>query len=131
MAINSRVDYRHVIASLAKKPQAFRYSLLRDDLLPNDDYQTIWQYVDHHLESKKACKYIVSVLSLAASDDCESALGRFICQGIAKQQLPSLTDCRQHFSHIPQQYPVTQTQQQRLCDYDEVIDCQSQGVNHG
>ena len=38
------VDYRHVVHSLVKKPQAFRYSQLRDDLLPSDDYQRIWQY---------------------------------------------------------------------------------------
>ena len=28
------VDYRHVIGSLERKPQAFRYSQIRDDLLP-------------------------------------------------------------------------------------------------
>jgi len=123
-----RVDYRHVIDSLAKKPQAFRYSLLRDDLLPSADYQTIWQYVDTHLESKKACKYIVSVLSLAASEDCESELGRYICQGITKQQLPSLDHCREHFSHVPAQYPVTQPYQQSLADYDDCIGCSSQAV---
>lgn len=128
---NRRVDYRHVIDSLAKKPQAFRYSLLRDDLLPGADYQAIWQHVDHHLESKKACKYIVSVLSLAASENCESELGRFICQGIAKQQLPSLTSCREHFSHLPNQYPVTHTPQQSINGYDDFIDCQAQEVNHG
>lgn len=90
-------------------------------------------YVDHHLESKKACKYIVNVLSLAASEDCESALvlGRFICQRIAKQQLPDLTSCREHFSHAPDQYPVTQTPQQSLNDYDDFITCQAQEMTHG
>lgn len=126
-----RVDYRHVIDSLAKKPQAFRYSLLRDDLLPSADYLAIWQYVDHHLESKKACKYIVSLLSLAANEDCEPELGRFICQGIAKQQLPSLTHCREHFSHTPNHYPVTQSQQHDLQSYDDCISCNVQEVNHG
>ena len=120
-----------MIDSLAKKPQAFRYSLLREDLLPGTDYQTIWQYVDHHLDSKKACKYIVSVLSLAASEACESELGRFICQGIAKHQLPSLARCREHFSHTPDQYPVMHTQQQSLDGYDEIISCQTLEVNHG
>jgi len=126
-----RVDYRHVIDSLAKKPQAFRYSQLRDDLLPSADYQTIWHYVDHHLESKKACKYIVSILHLAAKEECESALGRFICQGIAKQQLPSLDSCRERFSHLPNQYPVTQTQQHGLKDYDACIVSAAQEVSHG
>lgn len=41
-----QVDYRHVIHSLAKNPQAFRYSQLRDDLLPDSNYHAIWQTVD-------------------------------------------------------------------------------------
>lgn len=123
-----QVDYRHVIHSLVKKPQAFRYSQLRDDLLPSADYQTIWAYVNHHQESKFACKYIVSLLHLAASHDCESALGRFVCQGIAKQQLPSLSQCREHFAHSPDHYPVTQTQQHALSGYDV---CISKEVSNG
>ena len=125
------VDYRHVIDSLAKKPQAFRYSQLRDDLLPGADYQTIWQYVDRHLESKQACKYIVSTLLLAKKEDCETALGRFICQGITRQQLPSLDRCRQHFSHVPDQYPITQTRQHGLKDYDACISSNPQENHHG
>jgi len=34
-------DYRHVIRVLAAKPQAFRYSQLRDDLLPSDTYKQL------------------------------------------------------------------------------------------
>jgi len=81
----------------------------------------LWLSLTDNIESKKACKYIVSVLFLAASEDCESALGRFICQGIAQQQLPSLARCREHFSHVPDQYPVTQTLQNNLNDYDDII----------
>src|SRR5699024_7924094 len=36
------VDYRHVIEALVKKPRAFRYSQIRDELLPNPDYAMIW-----------------------------------------------------------------------------------------
>lgn len=35
-----QVDYRHLIGSLKKKPQAFRYSQIRDDLLPNGAWGT-------------------------------------------------------------------------------------------
>lgn len=128
---NRQVDYRHVIHSLAKKPQAFRSSQLRDDLLPNADYQGIWQYVDRHLESKKACKYIVSLLHLAASENCEAALGRYVCQGIAKNELPSLDNCREHFAHSPDHYPLTQAKQHCLHDYDSCISSRTQEVSHG
>ena len=126
-----QVDYRHVIHSLAKKPQAFRYSQLRDDLLPNADYQSIWQYVDRHLDSKKACKYIVSLLHLAASENCEAALGRYVCQGIASNRLPSLDHCREHFAHSPAHYPVTQAKQHCLQDYDACISFNAKEARHG
>lgn len=32
------VDYKHVIHSLAKKPNAFKYSQLREDLIPEGDF---------------------------------------------------------------------------------------------
>jgi hypothetical protein len=37
------VDYRHVIHSLAKKPNAFKCSLIRDDLIPLGDFTLLWQ----------------------------------------------------------------------------------------
>jgi len=60
-----QVDYRHIIKSLERKPQAFRYSQLRDDILPTADYKTIWAWLDTHLEPRKACKMIVGILALA------------------------------------------------------------------
>jgi len=68
------VDYRHVIKSLVRKPQAFRYSMLRDDLLPNQSYKQIWEYVDKNMTSRSACKFIVGLLHLAAEKDCEEDL---------------------------------------------------------
>lgn len=124
------INYQHVIHSLVKKPQAFRHSQLRDDLLPNADYQHIWQYVDEHLESRLACKYIVSLLYLATSDDCESKLGRYVCQGIDKGKLPGLDNCRQYFSHSSNHSPVILVQQHDLADYDACITSNSQEVNY-
>jgi len=72
------VNYRHVIRSLASKPQAFRYSQLRDDLLPDDNYRQLWQLADTHLEAREACKWIVTTLRLAFEYDDEQSLGR-IC----------------------------------------------------
>ena len=65
------IDYRHIIDSLVRKPQAFRRSQIREDLLPNPDYQLIWRHVEEHLEPHRACRYIVRLLHLAATEDCE------------------------------------------------------------
>jgi hypothetical protein len=83
-----RIDYRHLIGVLARKPQAFRYSQLRDDLLPNATYRTIWQHLDSHLEARAACKRIVGILALAARADCEQALGAYLLERIAARYHP-------------------------------------------
>ena len=38
-----RVDYRHVIEALVKKPRAFKNSVMRDELLPSASYRRAYQ----------------------------------------------------------------------------------------
>ena len=46
------IDYRRLIGAFVRKPQAVRYSQLREDLLPDATYGAIWQHVDRHLEAR-------------------------------------------------------------------------------
>jgi transposase InsO family protein len=91
------IDYRHLIAALVRKPQAFRYSQLREDLLPNATYRAIWQHLDSHLEARAACKRIVGILALAARADCEQALGAYLLERIAAGDIPGLHALEQRF----------------------------------
>ena len=91
------IDYRHLIGSLARKPQAFRYSQLRDDLLPTATYRAIWQHLDAHLEARAACKRIVGILALAARGDCEQALGAYRLEQIAVGHIPTVHALEQRF----------------------------------
>lgn len=91
------VDYRHVIASLARKPQAFRYSQLRDELLPNATYRQIWAELDDRLEPRAACKRIVGILALAARAECEQALGVYLLRRLGAEQVPSLLELERRF----------------------------------
>jgi len=95
------IDYRHLIAALVRKPQAFRYSQLREDLLPNATYRTIWQHLDSHLEARAACKRIVGILALAARADCEQALGIYLIAQIAAGDIPRLHALEQRFEPGP------------------------------
>lgn len=116
-----RIDYRHVIDSLVRKPQAFRYSQIRDDLLPSGDYQLIWRHVDEQLEAHKACRYIVRLLHLAATEDCECALGRYVLKQIDLGNLPSDHQCQQRFGKPTRVIPLITTQQHALDDYDQLL----------
>ena len=91
------VDYRHVIGSLERKPQAFRYSQLRDDLLPSDTYRLIWERLDRDLDPRAACKAIVGILSLANRADCEEALGAYILEKISDDRIPALGELQKRF----------------------------------
>ena len=116
------VNYRHVIGSLVRKPQAFRYSQLRDDLLPSEDYRLIWRHVDEQLDAQSACRYIVKLLHFAAEYDCEQALGRYVLSQLEHHTLPSEKDYRQRFMPQYLPHPNVHSEQHNLKDYDLLLE---------
>ncbi len=115
-----QVDYRHVIHALAAKPQAFRYSQLRDDLLPNDRYRQLWRTVDEQLAAREACKWMVGVLRLAADYDCERALMDYLEAALAKGPVPTLKHLQARY--LPQQPVVNvNVEQHDLEAYDQLL----------
>jgi hypothetical protein len=96
-----QVDYRHVIHSLVKKPQAFRYSQLRDDLLPDATYRLIWQAIDKIMAPQEACKFIVGLLHLAATHNCEKILGEMVADTLESGKQISLAHLQKQFCKRP------------------------------
>ena len=96
------MDYRHVIHSLVKKPRAFRSSQLRDDLLPNDLYRSIWQMIDETMSPDAACKMMVGLLHLAATNDCEEALGNCVLEALTNGQTISLPVLQKQMCQKPE-----------------------------
>jgi hypothetical protein len=120
------IDYRHVIASLARKPQAFRYSQLREELLPNATYRQIWTRLDAHLEPRAACKRIVGILALAARADCERALGTYLLQRLGANHIPTVHELEQRFDPqagevASQALGTSQSLQHPLALYDTLL----------
>ena len=117
-----KVDYRHIISSLVKKPQAFRYSRLKDMIIPNDEYRLIWQHLDRTLDSKKSCKLIVKILHLAYKGDCEKALSQFILSEIEKKKQFTIEHLQSKFL-IPAStaVPDVAVNQHDLSVYDALI----------
>lgn len=121
--VNGRcVNYRHVIGSLVRKPQAFRCSQIRDDLLPNADYKAIWAHVDARLPPAEASRYMVKLLHLAAQSDQERAVGQFVLQHLSQSGLPSIGQCRERFApETPSHVPVIQSPTVALATYDALL----------
>lgn len=97
-----QVDYRHVIHSLIKKPQAFRYSQLRNELLPDANYRFIWQTIDKIMAPLEACKFIVDLLHLAATYNCEKLLGEKVVTALKAGQTLSLAHLQKQFCKKPE-----------------------------
>jgi transposase InsO family protein len=116
-----QIDYRHVIHSLIKKPQAFRYSQIRDELLPNNLYRHIWQEVDATLGAKLACKLMVGILYLAATEDCEQALADHLIQSLAEHKNITLSDLQAQFRPQKNDPPPLDVSQHTLLAYNQLI----------
>lgn len=115
------IDYRHVIDSLVRKPQAFRHFRMRDELLPNADYQAIWVLIDEHYEAKAACKLIVQLLAMAKRYDCQDELGRYVLAQLQSKQSVDIKQCHNRFGSTPQVMPVVMTAQHPLSEYDQLL----------
>lgn len=115
------IDYRHVIHSLAKKPNAFRNSLLRDDLIPCGDFTLIWQQLTLNGLSDLDCRYMVDLLVLADNYDCEQALGRYVLTALEGENKVSIKQCRELFSCDNIEIPLLVSQQHSLSGYDCLI----------
>lgn len=117
---NRNIDYRHIYKSLLKKPGAFRRWVYRDDLLPTQAYNQIWQAADETLDQHMACKYIVGCLALAAEFNCEQKLADYILNHYVTGKLPSLSDLQERFRLQAKSVPDVQVQQHDLSSYDQL-----------
>ena len=63
-----RIDYRHIIDSLVKKPGAFENYLYKEDLFPNSRFRMVYDVLKNQLSSSKANKEYLKILHLAAHE---------------------------------------------------------------
>ncbi len=126
-----RIDYKHIIHSLAAKPQAFRFSQLRDDLLPSESYKQLWTLADQQFEARQACKWIVGILRIAYDYDCEGILANELLQQAQEDKLPDLKNVQSRYL-LPGDPPDIPVRQHNIIDYDQLLKGQwyQQEVNH-
>jgi hypothetical protein len=102
------IDYRHVIGTLKKKPQALRHLVYRDELFPRSAYARTWRALDAGLPPRQACRVMVGLLDLAATGACEAALADCLEAILGAGQLPDLGVLKNAFApKTPQVVDVT------------------------
>ena len=118
-----RIDYRHVITWLARKPRALAGLAFRDDLLPDANWRSLYQRLTAVLSTEDVCKRVVGALRLAAEHDCAEALGDYWSNALACGHCPTLAELQARFAS---QRPVVPLPTQRSCqhtlaDYDALL----------
>jgi transposase InsO family protein len=115
-----RINYHHIIHSLAAKPQAFRFSQFRDDILPTADYRQLWAMAGEQFTPQDACKWIVAVLRFAYDYDCESLLAAELLQEAKHEALPDLKTLQARYlqNTTPPDIPI---RQHSIDEYDQLL----------
>ena len=127
-----RIDYTHLIHSLAAKPQAFRFSQFRDDILPDAHYRQLWSLAEAQFTPQVACKWIVHVLRIAHEKDCQDVLVRELLGDAERFELPTLEVLQERY--LPRsKAPAIPVRQHEVIGYDALLEGQwtTQVACHG
>lgn len=115
------VDYRHLIGSLVRKPQAFRHSVFREALFPRPVFRRAWEALDRQLDPRKACRVYVGLLHLAAMHACEAQLAEHLEAVLADGRLPDVEMARAAVAPVPVQMPTVTVNAPDPAVYDGLL----------
>jgi len=116
-----QIDYRHVIHSLAAKPQAFRFLKFREELLPDATWRQLWHWVDQQLPQREACKWMVGVLRIAADHHCQDPLGCELLEQAQQHTLPDLKTLQDRYLDSKNSPDMT-ARQHDINEYDSLLE---------
>jgi len=102
------IDYRDLIHSLYRKPQAFRNYIFRDELFPTFAFKILWETLDKNLSERKACKQYISILKLYADSNENPSINNCIERMLEQGQLPNSIELKEKF--CPQKHIEVQVQ---------------------
>ena len=94
---------------------------MRDDILPGDNYRQLWSLVDQALESREACKWMVTVLWLAYEYDSEQELGEELLIEAKSGTFAPIKTIQDRFFQPSRQIPELQGKQHALKSYDALL----------
>lgn len=115
------IDYRHLIDSLKRKPQAFKGLAFRDDLFPREAYRRTWEQLDLRLTQRQACQTIVALLEMAARDGVEGVLAARLDELLAAGDLPDVKHLREEFAPRKADLPQITVQMPAPSRYDALL----------
>lgn len=99
-----RIDWRHMLPSLRRKPGAFARWVLRDDMFPRSEYARVWEYFHDRLPERQACRLMVELLDLADRANVVVELAGVLAEQLERNVMPDIDALRERFA--PRSAPV-------------------------
>jgi hypothetical protein len=119
-----RIDFRHVIESLRRKPRALLRARLQDDLLPGESWRELWRQLLAALPPDEAAKVMVDALHVAAKHNDLAGVEAYLRRTLRRGAL-SLTALRDHYGLRPPRglaaLPQLDIPEHQLSSYDELL----------
>jgi len=119
-----RIDYRHVIWSLVRKPGAFARYVYRDELFPTVTFRRAYDAIQAAKPGTKGDVEYLRILHLAAStmeDDVEQALAALLAEGTAVTADAAKGRCTQTAGTAATVVPLLETLAVDLAAYDTLL----------
>jgi len=116
-----QIDYRHIVAALLRKPQAFRNYIYRDDLFPTFAFHQTWELMDKQLDSRQACREFVKILNEAARPDRQEKVNSYLENCLIKGCLPTSEEVRALFKDSFALHPPLKENNPDPSDYDILL----------
>lgn len=119
-----RIDFRHVIESLRRKPRALLRAQLQNDLLPGEPWRQLWRQLLAALPPDEAAKVMVDALHVAGRENDLDGVERYLRRQLRRGEL-NLTALRDHYGLRPPRgltaMPQFDIPEHTLSSYDELL----------
>ena len=117
-----RIDWRHMLPSLRRKPGAFARWVLRDAMFPRSEYAQAWTHISGRLSERAACRLMVSLLDLADQANVVAELAGVLDILRERDEVPDIDVLREQFAPRLALMPVVQVILPSAAVYDELLE---------
>ena len=115
------IDFRHMLDSLVKKPNALYHAALREDILPDERWNALWRALCTRATPGLACRIMVQALKMAAERDDIDDPRKKLAQLLKSGRELTLDQVQRQLG-IPVQAPAPQAVvQHKLADYEKIV----------
>lgn len=117
-----RIDWRHMMPSLRRKPGAFARWVLRDAMFPRSEYAQAWAYISQRLSEREACRLMVSLLDLADRANVAAELADILSILHERNELPDIEVLRAQLAPRPALMPFVEVVLPGTAVYDALLE---------